>query len=381
MTKNNKYFALYACCIPVKGFKRSLICDLQRSNIVYLSNEHLNIINFLRKNPIDKLESKLSAETFKLAMHFLNNLIENELGFFTLNPDNFPRLDTHWQSPSSITNSVLDFSSTPTLYHNQIISQAIQMDCKAIQFRFFYTPSYDDLSFLLKMTTESCVYSISIITPYSNSILDAKDIKNIIDNNLRITEFIVYGAPNNMVQFYRQFHITYTQDKIDNIRYCGKISSNIFNLNLPTFTEAHHHNSCLNRKISIDANGNIKNCPSMAQSFGNIKDTTLQEALDHPEFKKYWNITKDQIAVCKDCEFRYICTDCRAYLENPQDMYAKPLKCGYNPYTCEWEEWSTNPLKQQAIDFYGMREVLPEFKLKPDYVPPRSNRPSPDSAQ
>lgn len=53
-------------------------------------------------------------------------------------------------------------------------------------------------------------------------------------------------------------------------------------------------------------------------------------------------------------------------------MYAKPLKCGYNPYTCEWEEWSTNPLKQQAIDYYGMREVLPEFKLKPDYVPPRS---------
>jgi hypothetical protein len=51
-------------------------------------------------------------------------------------------------------------------------------------------------------------------------------------------------------------------------------------------------------------------------------------------------------------------------------MYSKPLKCGYNPYTCEWEEWSTNPLKQKAIDYYGMREVLPEFQLKPDFVPP-----------
>ena len=107
----------------------------------------------------------------------------------------------------------------------------------------------------------------------------------------------------------------------------------------------------------------------MSQSFGNIKDTTLQEALDHPDFKKYWNVTKDQISVCKDCEFRYICTDCRGYIENPEDMYSKPLKCGYNPYTCEWEEWSTNPLKQKAIDYYGMREVLPEFKMKPDYAP------------
>ena len=96
----------------------------------------------------------------------------------------------------------------------------------------------------------------------------------------------------------------------------------------------------------------------MKEHYGNIKDTTLQDALAHPDFKKYWFVNKDQISVCKDCEFRYICTDCRAYIENPEDMYSKPLKCGYNPYTCEWEEWSTNPLKQKAIEHYGMREMV-----------------------
>ncbi len=96
----------------------------------------------------------------------------------------------------------------------------------------------------------------------------------------------------------------------------------------------------------------------MPESFGNIRDTTLMEAIEKPGFKKYWNITKDQIAVCKDCEFRYICTDCRAYKEDPDDDYSKPLKCGYDPYTGVWEEWSTNPLKQKAIDFYGMREIV-----------------------
>jgi hypothetical protein len=30
----------------------------------------------------------------------------------------------------------------------------------------------------------------------------------------------------------------------------------------------------------------------------------------------------------------------------------------HNPYTGEWSEWSTNPLKQKAIDFYGMREMI-----------------------
>lgn len=62
--------------------------------------------------------------------------------------------------------------------------------------------------------------------------------------------------------------------------------------------------------------------------------------------------------VCKDCEFRYICTDCRAYVEDPDDILSKPLKCGYNPYTGEWSEWSTNPLKQKAIDFYGMNNFV-----------------------
>ena len=100
----------------------------------------------------------------------------------------------------------------------------------------------------------------------------------------------------------------------------------------------------------------------MKESFGNIKDTTLKEALNKKGFKKLWNINKDKIKVCQDCEFRYICTDCRAYIENPEDIYSKPLKCGYNPYTAEWEEWSTNPLKQKAIEYYEMEDLVVKEK-------------------
>jgi len=74
--------------------------------------------------------------------------------------------------------------------------------------------------------------------------------------------------------------------------------------------------------------------------------------------KKYWNITKDQIDICKDCEFRHICTDCRAYIEDPKNIYSKPLKCGYNPYTNDWSDWSANPLKQRTIEYYGMQELV-----------------------
>lgn len=47
-------------------------------------------------------------------------------------------------------------------------------------------------------------------------------------------------------------------------------------------------------------------------------------------------------------------------LIDPEDILIKPLKCGYNPYTGEWSEWSTNPLKQKAITHYGMEDLVAE---------------------
>lgn len=159
-----------------------------------------------------------------------------------------------------------------------------------------------------------------------------------------------------------KFTVSFVKEIISKSSF-GKVDLKYFNTNLPKVLEAVNHNSCLYKKISIDVEGNIRNCPSMSQSFGNIKNITLEEALNHKDFKKYWNLTKDKIEVCKDCEFRYICTDCRAYTERTHKNefgldISKPLKCGYSPYTGEWEKWSINPLKEKSIKYYGMKEFI-----------------------
>ncbi len=65
---------------------------------------------------------------------------------------------------------------------------------------------------------------------------------------------------------------------------------------------------------------------------------SLQEVVkNESSFKQYWSIKKDQIDTCKVCEFRYMCTDCRVFIENSDDLYSKPSKCNYNPYTGIWE--------------------------------------------
>ena len=104
-------------------------------------------------------------------------------------------------------------------------------------------------------------------------------------------------------------------------------------------------NGCLNRKISIDETGKVKNCPSMTKEFGHINDTSLTTIAHDKDFQKPWNINKDSIDTCKDCEYRYICTDCRAYTTDG-GLHSKPAKCQYDPYTGKWanKEESVNTI-------------------------------------
>lgn len=241
-----------------------------------------------------------------------------------------------------------------------IVYQIENLNCKYLEIRYFNCLPIGLLILLDELLKiDSIVHSINIII--DQNFTDISFLEDLAKTNLRLKHFTVYNAKkNNSVALIENF--TFLKHDISTNLHCGKIKKEYFSPNISTYTESQQHNTCLNRKISIDKDGNIKNCPSMPQSFGNIKDTTLEEALNHKDFKKYWNVNKDMIAVCKDCEFRHICTDCRAYTERTDfeddvDL-SKPLKCGYNPYTNVWEEWSTNPLKQKAIEYYGMQDLI-----------------------
>jgi SPASM domain peptide maturase of grasp-with-spasm system len=137
---------------------------------------------------------------------------------------------------------------------------------------------------------------------------------------------------------------------------CGVINESYFTVNYEHFIESQKFNTCLNRKISIDISGNIKNCPSMLHSFGNISNTKISSVLDNEEFLKYWKISKNEIDVCKICEFRHVCTDCRAFLQNKNDIYSKPLKCGYDPKRTEWSDWQTNPASIPSFQYYNLNK-------------------------
>lgn len=103
-------------------------------------------------------------------------------------------------------------------------------------------------------------------------------------------------------------------------------------LNYKLFERISHGHNCFGRRLYIATNLDVYPCVMERRiSHGSLRNNSLKNILNSNIFE----MTKDHINVCKDCEFRYCCHDCRPdSLSN--DVYAKPWYCTYNPYSGEW---------------------------------------------
>ena len=355
------YLKLFTSCKVTQGANCSLISDVQRGLYFNIPNTFFDIIKKLEKKPIKNIENEYDNENKLIFNSYISFIIDNEFGFITDEPNNFIYSDIYKINKPSM-NFILDFQSADKIDSDFILQLEI-INTEALHINFY---SKIDLNWLVEVLDQilklTSIRYFSILFMYDEN-LKEEELKFLGYRYPFFGKIVIYSSPFEKDILDDFIKISYLFENKICEKSCGIIHSSYFSCNNRLYSESHEFNSCLAGKISIDVDGNIKNCPSMSQSFGNIKDITLEEALYHKDFKKYWNLTKDKIEVCKDCEFRYICTDCRAYTEkthtNEEGLdTSKPLKCGYNPYTGEWEEWSTNPLKQKAIQFYGMQDLI-----------------------
>lgn len=358
-----RYFNLFSNILVTRGATRILISDLQRDTSELMPLELDEIIEQLKNYSIENIIESYDQDSKLLFEEYLNFLLRKEYGFIS-NKDwdrNFPPMSFEFHDYSEISNIFIELDDVSIL---EKIKESIEsMDIKHLVIFCKKYLSFEEIKQIDTYFESSVLCGIELFLHYHEEVnLDFIEKLNLSTG--RIYSLVFYNCEKNLFKpkdKYR-FAVNFVKENIK-LTSCGKVDLKYFNTNLPKILEAINHNSCLHKKIAIDINGDVRNCPAMTQSFGNIKDTSLEEALQHKDFKKYWNLTKDHIETCKDCEFRHICTDCRAYTErthtNKEGLdTSKPLKCGYNPYTGEWAEWSTNPIKQKAIKYYGMEDLV-----------------------
>jgi len=102
-------------------------------------------------------------------------------------------------------------------------------------------------------------------------------------------------------------------------------------------------NPCLNGKIAITDVGVVYPCIfSRSFSVGSVlEDAYLENIIQGDGVQRVWYSSKDAVVVCKDCEFRYCCADCKPLAEarafGKIGYFEAPYpRCTYNPYTGEW---------------------------------------------
>lgn len=245
----------------------------------------------------------------------------------------FPKIDQKWDYPGQISNAIIEFDSKSKHDIKNIINQLEKLGCINIEIRFYYHIGKNALIEFLKSFEKSRINSIDLVIR-SELGINFSFLKDIISEYKRIHIIILTESNKNEVIMSNgstMGHIIHTTQIMSNSKICGNVSPSLFSFQIDFINEARKYNTCLNRKISIDVNGEIKNCPSMNKSYGNICDTSISSVLKQKLFRELWKINKDLIKECKDCEFRYSCMDCRAFVEDSNDILSKPMKCNYQP--------------------------------------------------
>lgn len=346
----NSVFKVFSSCVLVAGISRSLIIDGQRWKYYTIPNAMYALLKSYDGCSIQEVIRKegTNPEALNILSDYFEFLFEHEL-IFECSRDmarHFVPVRESYDHPSIITNAIVNIEKFVSPDLETILLQLTDLGCYTLEIRITKPTQPNILNQLLELCSTFEIENLCLIIQLDIDI-----------NNLTVYKESFHFL-NQVINYNQELEnreaagVIYTSKDLSRSNNCGLVEAEFFTPTLKHYVESVNHNSCLNRKMAIDVNGDIKNCPSMQNSFGNIRDTSLEAAINKPGFKKYWNITKDHVTKCKDCEFRHICTDCRAYLDNPDDIFSAPLKCGYDPYTCEWDEWSTNPLKKQAIKHY-----------------------------
>ncbi len=103
--------------------------------------------------------------------------------------------------------------------------------------------------------------------------------------------------------------------------------------------------SCFQGELCIQADGAVYPCiMDREHCLGKVTESSLQEIMEGSAAQSIWNLSKDQIDTCRDCEYRYACFDCRPAAianaqiveQSQQDLCSKDPCCLYDPYTGQW---------------------------------------------
>ena len=349
----------FSNCIAVKGYIRAALYDLQRTRYLLVDNSFADLLfTYENKIPIDKLNID--------GKNCINELIEDDWGIVATESiiHLFPKLSLKWKHYSEITNAQIDFDNYEAdfdYFFSDILPQFESFSCKALQVNFLKPIDYKTLCKFLERFNDTQIHILVIFLPYV--LISAQDNSALHALQPRLNFLFYYSCPPDLNNSGKNEKSFYSVNDIS-IRNSNIISTDYFTTNITFFSESQEFNTYYNRKICIDAKGNIKNTPEQDDYYGNIKNIRLDEVINIDTFKSFWNVHKDMIDVCKDCEYRHMCVDSCSLSKRKDNTWYRVKECNYNPYIAKWSnEDGYKKLAKCGVDVSAEGFMIDKEKL------------------
>ncbi|MGE5343595.1 MAG: SPASM domain-containing protein [Candidatus Omnitrophota bacterium] len=125
---------------------------------------------------------------------------------------------------------------------------------------------------------------------------------------------------------------------VESICHTGVIDEQDFSTDPIHFFFTQELNACWGNKLAIESDGTIKPCMWSDIILGNINEISVRHLILSGKCDLYWEMTKDKVETCKDCEYRYVCPDCRvAAMKESGNLYGRTSGCSYCVDSGVWE--------------------------------------------
>lgn len=335
MVTEDFWFKLFASCLVVRGYKESLIYDLERGGSYPLPNEYLDVLKKIQQSELNDFKA-ISEYSSNEIDGFTKNFLDEELAFLTRQPNNFPEINFDWDSPYLITNAIIQIDLNSNYDLTKLIIQLNSLGCQAIQLRIETVVNIHKLEYYMSLFNNSRIRFVELLTPFNINI--SKDLYlELISNYPRLAALKIYKSKENLaVQHDDLFFcnkLFYISKGIDQIN--EKAKQENFRFNITSYSEAQKYNLGLNRKVCISKEGNIKNFLSHEKVYGNINKNKIIDVINKIEFQAIWFISNDLIEKCKDCQYRYCCSS-NSEINKKDGCFHKTETCDFDPYKNKW---------------------------------------------
>jgi radical SAM protein with 4Fe4S-binding SPASM domain len=239
---------------------------------------------------------------------------------------------------------------------NEIIDELRLLDCRNIYITGGdLTISWDRTIDILNCTTGKFIDIYLIIHRQNlseNVLCDLpKDVKLIIQtenaNDIHDDGFTYLLISNPLVKLdpriilNKNILLDYVIDDVNYVTSDLPImsKSKIHSQSIYQFLNNIEYHPCLGHTLAICYNGDVIPCPMMRHHvLGNVRLRKLHTIFKNWDagINKFWTLNLDKIEKCTDCEFRYVCNDCRALEERLTGKLEGKRLCNYDPRKGMW---------------------------------------------